>query len=288
METEQTYRSLDSLRRQFEDFRTQKAAEQREQREARLYYHGSQWTAAQLKTLKDRGQPPVTTPRLARKINGFVGMIERQRADPKAYPRTQKEDQGAELATAALRYAFDQQEWAAKSPIVSMKVAVDSIGGFEISLEPGDSGIEGDFDISMEYVEPESFFYDPRSFKYDFSDARFMGVAKWLDVEDAKGKFPEAADEIDDLCDNYGGEFVLDNDRDVRWVNSDLRQIFVVEHWYKVGNAWLYTFYCGTLTLLEGRSYLQDEKGRDECRFVMVRAFIDQDGDSYSFHRYLK
>lgn len=285
---EEAYVSLERLRKQFNDYRTLKAAEVNEQREARLYYHGSQWTKAQLAELAKRRQPVVTTPNFARKINGFVGLVERLRQDPKAYPRTPKEDHGAELSTAALRYALDEQQWAAKSPIVSMHGAVDSIGGVELGLEPGDSGVEGDYDVSLDYVEPDTFFYDPRSFKHDFSDARFMGVSKWLDLDDAKDKFPDKAEDLDSIQGDYGSEFAIDSDRETKWFNSEQKQVLVVEHWYRRGNKWLWCFYTGTLKLDEGRSYLQDEKSKDECRFLMWRSFVDQDGDSYSFHRYMK
>lgn len=285
---EEAYASLERLRKQFNDYRTLKAAEIDEQREARLYYHGSQWTKAQIEELKKRKQPVVTTPNFARKINGFVGLVERLRQDPKAYPRTPKEDAGAELSTAALRYALDQQQWDAKSPIISLNGAVDAIGGIELGLEEGDSGEPTDRDISIEAVEPDTFFYDPRSFKHDFSDARFMGVSKWLDLDDAKDRFPEQADQLDSFADSYGSEFAIESDRETKWFNSEQKQVLVVEHWYRRGSKWLWCYFTGTLMLEQGRSPFRDEKGRDECRFIMWRSFVDQDGDSYSFHRYMK
>ena len=117
------YLSQGDLQQQFENFQQSKAAEQREQRQGRLYYHGSHWTSAQLEELKRRQQPPSTTPLFARKMNGFVGLVERLRQDPKAYPRTEKEGQGAELCTASLRFVFEQQEWDAISPTVTLDVA---------------------------------------------------------------------------------------------------------------------------------------------------------------------
>jgi hypothetical protein len=274
-------------RKEFEDYTGQKSDEIKEQRQARLYYHGSQWTSDQLKELKRRKAPATTSPLFARKINGFVGLVERLRQDPKAYPRTPKEAKGADLSTAALRYALDQQEWQAKSPIVSMHGAVDGIGGIELNLEPGDGNVPGDFDISLDYVEPDTFFYDPRSFRHDFSDARFMGVSKWLDVEQAKEQFPEKADQIDGLSSD-GDEFTIESEREIKWFNSDLKQVRVVEHWYRKSNKWFWCFYTSRMMLDHGEAYLQDEKGRDICRFIMWRAFVDQDGDSYSFFRYMK
>lgn len=278
---------LNKLKKQFEDFASLKTAEHGEQRQGRLYYHGSHWTKEQLAELKKRGQPPTSTPVFARKINGFVGLVERLRQDPKAYPRTPQEDQGAELCTAALRYVMEQQDWVTKSTMVTLHGAVEGLGGIELGLEPGDSGVEGDYDVSIEYVDPDVFFYDPRSFRPDFSDARYMGVARWLDVEDAKARFPDKADELDSRL-GAGEEFTFDTDRGMKWVNTAQKQLVIVEHWYKKGDEWHWAYYTSGLMLQEGQSPYQDEKGKDFCRFIMWSSFVDQDGDRYGFLRNMK
>lgn len=283
----EAYAPIARLRKQFEDFLVLKVREIDEQRQARLYYHGSQWTKDQLVELQKRRQPAVTTPKLARKINGFVGLVERLRQDPKAYGRTPKEEAGAELSTAALRYAMDQQHFDAITPIATLNGAVDGIAGIGISLEEGDSQTPGDYDIGIDRVEPDTFFYDARTFQHDFSDARFMGVSKWMDMDDAIAHWPDKQAEIEALP-NGGIEYTILSDRERKWYNTTLRQVRVVEHWYRSGDKWLYAFHIGFLKLEEGRSPFQDEKGKDICRFIMWRSFVDQDGDSYSFHRYMK
>src|SRR5215217_670075 len=105
-----------------------------EQQLARRYYHGSQWTAEQIKSLNKRRQPVVTYNRVGRKINAVVGLLERQRQDPRGYPRTPKQEDGAEIATAVLRYVCDAQLWAAKSSKGGTTAAVDGIGFIEINL----------------------------------------------------------------------------------------------------------------------------------------------------------
>src|SRR5262245_20139972 len=134
------YWSLEKCKKAYLDYLTTKREEINEQQEARRYRHGSQWTSAQIKKLNDRGQPVVTYNRIARKIDGIVGLVEKLRQDPKAFPRTPKHEQGAELATAALRYALESQDWKSKSPIVAEKGAVDGFGGIEMELTEGDRG----------------------------------------------------------------------------------------------------------------------------------------------------
>jgi hypothetical protein len=82
---------------------------------ARHYYHGDQWTKKEIAALRARKQPVVTSNRIVRKIDAVVGLVERLRQDPKAYPRTPKHDEGAELATATLRFVLDNNDWKSKS-----------------------------------------------------------------------------------------------------------------------------------------------------------------------------
>src|SRR6478735_1795583 len=92
-----------------------KNEEIKEQQDARRYYHGAQWTDKQIKAFNQRRQPVVTYNRIGRKINAVVGLLERQRQDPRGYPRTPKHEEGAEIATATLRYVCDEQDWPTKS-----------------------------------------------------------------------------------------------------------------------------------------------------------------------------
>src|SRR5918994_1018734 len=94
--------SIDRLKRQLTDFYSAKSEEQKERQESRRYYHGAHWTAADIKTLDARKQPVITYNRISRKIDGVVGLMERLRQDPKAYPRSPRSDHGAELATYVL------------------------------------------------------------------------------------------------------------------------------------------------------------------------------------------
>jgi hypothetical protein len=128
------YWSLQKCKRAYLDYLGSKRAEIDEQQQSRRYRHGVHWTTEQVDALNKRKQPVVTYNRIGRKIDGVIGLVEKLRKDPKAAPRTPKHEQGAELATAVLRYVLDQQEWKAKSPIVAENGAVDGIGGIEIEL----------------------------------------------------------------------------------------------------------------------------------------------------------
>lgn len=277
---------LHRLKKSYTDYLANKQDEINEQKDARRYYHSAQWTDKQIKALNARKQPVVTFNRIARKINGVVGLIERLRQDPKAYPRTPKHEDGAELATAVIRYVLDEQEWKAKSPECAINGAVDGIGGVEIEITEGD---QGDNEVSFDVVNPDSFFYDPRSYKADFSDARYMGVGKWMDYDAAIEMFPDKADEISAAGED-STDLTSDPDREQRWFSytGTRRMLRVVDIWYKHKGEWRWALFTGSTVLMEGESYLVDEKGKTQCRYVMFSCNVDHDGDRYGFVRNMK
>jgi hypothetical protein len=273
-------------KREYLDYLGGKSEEIKEQKESRAYYHGAQWTDAQVRAFNKRKQPVVTFNRTGRKINAIIGLLDRQKQDPRGFPRTPKHEQGAELATHCLRYVCDQQRWGEISPICGMRGAVDGIGGIEIAIEQGD---RGDPEIGLEVVDAASFFYDPRSLKEDFSDARYMGVGKWLDVEAAIEMFPEHGEALRDSAQS-GYDLTSDPASDNKWVSIDAgtKRLRLVDHWYMSRGQWRYCIYTGSVVLLEGDSYLVDEMGKTMCRYVMYSANVDQDGDRYGFVRNMR
>ncbi len=268
------------------DYLFNKTQEIEEQKNARRYYHGAHWTAEQIKALKRRKQPVVTFNRIGRKIDGVVGLIERLRQDPKAYPRTPEHEQGAELATAVLRYVLDEEEWKSKSPEVARDAAVDGIGGVELEITQGD---HGDAEVSFDIVEPDSFFYDPRSYRNDFSDARYMGVGKWMDLDAAIELFPDHEDELRAVG-TYSSELSSNPDREKRWFTEvgSKRLVRLIEIWYKHRGEWCWAVFTGFSILMEDKSYFIDNKKKTFCKYVMFSANVDHDGDRYGFVRNMK
>ncbi len=279
------YWTLSQCRDAYTDFLGLKREESDEAQNALRYYSSVQWTAEQLKTLKDRNQPPTVFNRFGRKINGIVGLVERLRQDPKAYPRTPKHEEGAELATAAVRYVLDEQRWKEKRPEIARKGAILAIAGVELNIVAGD---RGDPEIGLEIVEPDSYFYDPRSFRSDFSDAMFDGCAKWMDIDVAEEMFPDKAEMLQGINDST--EFTTNPDRERKWftMTGKRRQIRVVDLWYRNKGDMYYCIFTGAGKLMEGRSYLKDEKGKGISKYIMYSSNIDQDGDRFSFFRDMK
>jgi hypothetical protein len=287
VETDNTgYWPLSRLKRAYLDYVGHKRDEILEQQDARRYRHGSQYTSEQTTTYNKRKQPVVTYNRIAPKVNGVVGLIEKLRQAPKAYPRTPKEEAGADLATAVVRYVVDEQQFKTLSPFCGQDAAIDGLSGIELTLEQGD---QGDPEIGLAKVDGDDFFYDPRSYELDFTDCRYMGVAKWLDLEMVIEMFPDKEQEIRDSVES-GTDLTTNSDRDNKWFVSDgdAKRVRVIDHWYMMRSEWCYCIYTGSVKLAEGKSYFTDQKGKPFCKFVMFSANVDQDGDRYGFVRQFK
>ena len=270
------------LRKQFTDYVEIKQAEIREARTALRYYHGDQWTKEQLDTLQARGQPAITFNRVGRKIDGLVGVLEKLRGDPKAVGRVENDEQGAELSTQCIRYALDLSRFAAQETEALRKGACTGIVIAELGIVQGD---KLDPDIDLATVDATTFFYDPRSLKLDFSDARYMGVSKLMTQDEFEelfpGKWDGALSSIDDT-----GETEFDLDRSYLWSQGRSR-LRLVEHWYRANGEWRFAFYAGSELLRAGLSPFFDEKGKTVSRYDAFAVHIDEAGEHYGFVRNL-
>jgi len=273
------------LRQQYLDYLAAKVLEYEEQKLSRHYYHGAQWTPEEIRVLRERRQPVITYNRTARKIDGVAGLLQRLRQDPKAYPRNPRNADGAEIATQSVRSVLDANEWQFLDNYCATQAATEGIAGIELKLIEGD---HDDPDVGADFIFGDDFFYDPRSFKPDFSDARYMGIAKWLDVEAAIELFPDKEEELRTLMVETGFDLTTHADREYKWVYVNEHRLRLVEHWYKHRNRWYWAFYCSFILLAQGESPFRDEKKRSMNRFIMFSAAVDHDGDRYGFIRNLK
>jgi hypothetical protein len=314
--------SLEKCIQAYTTYLDSKTAEIQEQQNARRYRHGAQWTAEQVKTLNDRRQPVVTFNKIGPKIDGIVGLVEKLKQDPKAYPRTPIHQEGADLATAVLRYLMDRNKWNEVVPITSGAAAVDGLAGIELDLKQvppselagangtgaagaaGAAGMPGmghnggpsmepppqqpDYDVLFQPVDNDGFFYDPRSMKHDFSDARYIGMGKFVDEELLIELLPDMEEDIKAASDS--SELMSNSDRDNRWFqsNGDFKQVRLVDIWYKSKGGWKWTLFTGAKILMRGDSPFVDEHDQQFCKYLMFSAQVDHDGDRYGFVRNLQ
>jgi len=137
-------------------------------------------------------------------------------------------------------------------------------------------------------VDNDGFFYDPRSFKHDFEDARYLGMGKFVDEEQLVEMLPGMEEDIKAAC-NTNTELMSNSDRDNRWfaTNGDFKQIRLVDIWYKSKGGWKWALFTGSKILMQGESPFVDEHDKPICKYLMFSAAVDHDGDRYGFPRNL-
>jgi hypothetical protein len=246
------------------------------------YYHGNQLTPNEKTALRERGQPEVVLNYVRRAINGVVGVIEKGQADPKAYPRTPDDDASADVVTDVLRYVADIN----RLDHQRLQVFGDyTIQGTAASIVEVDSEKE----VKVNQIRWEEFFYDPRSRRVDFSDARYQGIAKWMYSSEVGAMFPEFKSELDSFVETglvgSNDSFQDRPQNNAVWVDAVGKRVMVVELYHKTNEGWRRcVFYSGGV-LSEGASPYLDVKKRPLCPIVAVSAYIDKDNNRYGLVR---
>lgn len=280
--------ALSRRQRWFRAFETNKRRELDEQRIARQYYHDKQWTDEEVLRLKKRGQQATVRNRIKRKVDFLVGIEQRLRRDPKAYPRTPKHEHGADKATAGLRFACDINRWEKVSSDVMHDGLVSGLGIVFLGIEDGDPKIKP--------VAVDRFFYDPRSRMPDFSDARYLGLHLWLDVDEATERWPDYADRLEGMLDANNVQvtgMISEQDHAQQWGDFENRRVRIIEFWEKRkqptgGFGWHYCFFTGELYLEGGWSPYKGAKGEPDCPYEAWTPYVDERGDRYGMIRTMK
>lgn len=239
----------------------------------RDYQNGYQWSDEEKAILASRKQAPVTDNRIKPKVEGLRGLLIQRQTDPKAYPRTKKDEKGAHAVTDALRYVAEQTDLDEIELEVADNLFVEGYGA-------GIVEINDDGDIDITHIPWDRFYYDIHSRRADFKDARCMGIITWMDAEDAKEQF-DAEDVIDAAKEvkTLAGETF--DDRPF-WVNSEEDRIMVAWEFYLEDGVWMECHYCvsGFLSEPKESEYL-DENGEPECPIEAVAAYVDRENQRF-------
>ena len=249
------------------------------------YYDSDQFTREELTTLAMRGQPAITINRIKPAINSIIGVTERGRSDPRAWPRNPGDAGSADAATDVLRYIADFNRF--------KRLKQDC---FRDLLVPGSCaalvGVDADSQVTVTQVRWEEFFHDPRSRRQDFKDARFLGVAKWMYANDAQALYPEKAAKIAATLDTATGGGGLSADQSFQdrplqgalpasWVDANQRRLMVVEMYLKDSGAWRRCVFTGGDVLDDGPSPYLDHRGRPDCPIEAMSAYVKRDNARY-------
>jgi hypothetical protein len=259
---------------EFESFLSATAEARSLSERDRDYADHKQWTQAEIDTLKARGQAPVVINKVKTKVNLLTGIQRQRRTDPKALPRTPQHEKDADSVTDAIRYVADNTDF----PLTSSECFADKITwGYEaaiIEVNPED------FDIKVEGVSADRFYFDPFSRRLDFKDARFMGIVLWMDEQDAKDTYGEKADEITTIISSGENDETFEDKP--TWVDRSKRRIRVCQHFYRKGQEWWTCHFTEHLHLIDPKpSEYLDEDGTPDNPIEAQSAYIDRENNRY-------
>ncbi len=249
------------------------------------YYDSDQFTGDELAKLQARGQPAIVINRIKPAINGIIGVTEKGRSDPRAWPRNPGDEDSADAATDVLRYIADFNRF--------KRLKQDC---FLDMLVPGTMaalmGVDEDKQVTITQVRWEEFFHDPRARRKDFKDARFLGIAKWMYQDDVAALYPGHDAAIEATVENgVGGGMAPDQSYQDRplgfsgsggspWVDVKQRRLMVVEMYYREG-GWKRAVFTGSDILEAGDSPYLDHKGRPDCPIEAMSAYVKRDNARY-------
>lgn len=243
------------------------------------YRDNKQWTSAEEDALKKRGQPVVTYNRIGRKVNFLKGMEAQTRKDPKGFPRTPGDDGSAQAATDALRYVCDDQQWDSKRSEAFEDIVVPGTGAIFVGVTQGKQGV----DPTLIHIPWDRFYHDPYSRRVDFSDANYMGVVTWIELDDAIARWPDREDVIEGTWSKARSDDTYDDrPKTNMWADYKRKRVRFCEEYYLKGGAWHRCVFTqgGWVEDPEPSPYL-DEDGKPENPIAAISAYIDRDNNRY-------
>lgn len=245
----------------------------------RNYYDHKQLSAAEEAELKKRGQPVVIYNRIQRKADYIFGLEKQLRKDPKAFPRTPNDEQSASAATDSLRFVCDDCDWDARRSEAMENIYLEGTGAIMVGAKMGRDGIDPD----LIHIPWDRLFVDPHSRRLDFSDAAYMGIITWLDLDEAIAKYPQAEEVLKATVERCRGVETYDDRPKWRmWADYARKRIRVVEGYYRVKGAWMMCIATesGEVVPTMPSPYL-DDQGQPENPIKAVSYYVDRENNRY-------
>jgi hypothetical protein len=261
----------------------------------RDYYDEHQYTSEEIATLRRRKQPIVTINRIRRKVDAMVGLEQRGRVDPRAYPRTPADEQAADVVTKALVFVEDQTRFDVKRSMVFENMIVEGYGGVEIIVEPKRTRDGEMMEVAINRLRWEEIFFDPHSREKDFSDATYIGAQKWMSLDIAMELYADVYQGDGDLEEILQASMTMAGDGETfddrpqhanyRWGDKRQKRVRVAQMYYRRSGTWYLAIFTGGGLLWNDVSPYQDADGNPCCAIELATTYIDRENARYGVVR---
>src|SRR5690606_36602607 len=208
-----------------------------------------------------------------------LGLEKQTRKDPKAFPRNPDDEEAARAATDAIRYVCDDSRWDDKRSKAAKNLAVEGIGAVKVGVKQTRQGI----DPAIFWLAWDRFYYDPHSAEDDFEDAAFLGEVVWMDLEDAKRKFPDAAEYLTATwAQARDSDTYDDKPKWNLWADYKRRRVRLCEHYYREGDRWMFCIFTRAGFVVEPMEspYIGDDDA-PECPIKAISLYVDRENNRY-------
>lgn len=241
----------------------------------RDYFDNKQWTPEEIRALKKRKQPVITTNRIKPKVQFLLGMEARSRTDPRAFPRTPGDEQSADFATDALRFVHDENNSGLLFSDGFKDFLIEGTQAHEVIVEQNN----GRLDVVHNMIGWDRIFYDPCSRNKNFSDARWLGTFQWMDRQEVLDTWPGTTSEKLDFSETDDDATIKDQPK---YIDANRNRVRVFFCYHVVNGVWHYCIFTkgGYIKPPVVSPYL-DENGKPEPQFVFRSAFIDRENNRY-------
>lgn len=248
------------------------------------YYHSDQLTDREIRILNKRKQPILIINRVRAAVNGILGVSVQKHTQPRAWPRTPQDEGSADVATDVLRYLKDSTNLKGKLVEANQNLLNAGVAGVVMAVDQKTKA------VSVNPIGWQELIYDPRAKSHDFSDAKYMGIAKWMYADDIKQMYPKF--DVDAVSNGIGATSVLDDvagrDRPFdtgQWISQNKQRVLLVELHYQEGGQWFKAVFTGAGVLEEGQSWLTDGKGGYVCPIVAETVYVSDNNQRYGVVR---
>lgn len=250
---------IETLRKRFDEARDNGEEARQRSLKDHDYLDGPKQLDSEVRTtLGLRKQPPIYTNYVRPAVNGILGVLEASRVDPRGYPRNPGDEKAADVCSKTLRYIAEESNFDELKLDVAADFLVEGTGATIIEMD----GEE----ISPVQIRWEEFYYDPYARRNDLKDARFMGIAKWIDESDLMSRYDERIGELGSPFAGGGlwgllGSSWEDRPEGRGWIDRSRRRVLLVEEYHLAGGEWRRCLYVANGVLEYGPSpYLDDKK----------------------------
>ena len=198
------------------------------------FYEGKQWTNDELSELRKRGQPDIIENEIFYKINALKGKYKKQKTKIIFKGRNLAQDEPVANTLSDLTlHVLQRNQYEFEEDKLFEDGIVSGVGWLELSIEFDEMFTP---EIKIKALDNLDIYPDPYSKKYDLSDAQYICIAKWVNVDEAKSLYPDKELEINSYftsVSTYGNLSSIDKLRNDYYVDSKNQRLRLVEIRYK-------------------------------------------------------